>query len=404
MDSHRPETAMKQTDFDAIVVGAGVGGAASAYYLRRAGLRVLVVDKAYLPRYKACGGAIPRPTLDRFPFSFDDVIRAAPSEFRLTFPGLPPVDVPLPDRPIAMVLRGDFDAYLLHRSDAEVLVGQAVTAVTETGDRVQVQVGGRQLTARYLVAADGAASTVARRLGLRRNRELRGALEAEVPLNGSQSLRSEFGDRAIFSLGVIPWGYGWVFPKGETLSVGIGHFRTGRVDLRPALRSELERLGIKADGVELHGHPLPCYQAPLWPLWYGVPQENLSSRRCLLVGDAAGLVDPLIGEGIRYAITSARLAADAITRDDLTGYEAAVWQAVGHSLATAGLTANLYYRWPKLCVSLGLRNPATICQFLDVLLERSSYEGMGRRVLAATVRWQLSGREMVGSRQPMVDG
>ena len=195
---------MKRADFDVVVVGAGAGGAASAYYLGQAGLGVLVVDKARLPRYKACGGAIPCSTLDRFPFSFEGVIRAAPDKVRLTFPGLPPVDAPLPERPIAMVLRSEFDAYLLGRSDAEVLAGQAVTGVTEAGGAVQVQVGERKITARYVVAADGAASTVARCLGLRRNRQLGGTLEAEIPLNGDRSLRAEYGSRAIFSLGAIP--------------------------------------------------------------------------------------------------------------------------------------------------------------------------------------------------------
>ena len=207
--------AMVGTDFDVIVVGAGPGGAASAYYLGDAGLRVLVVDKAHLPRYKACGGAIPRPTLERFPFPFEDVIQAAPSEVRITYPGLLAVNAPLPERTVAMVLRSEFDAYLLARADAEVLTGQPVTGVSENRDVVQVQVGEQQLSARYLVAADGAASTVARCLGLRRNRKLRGTLEAEIPLNGSQSLRSEYGDRAVFSLGVIPWGYVWLFFPGE---------------------------------------------------------------------------------------------------------------------------------------------------------------------------------------------
>ena len=85
---------MARPEFDVIVAGAGAGGAAAAYYLTQAGLRVLVVERACLPRYKACGGAIPRPALERLPFTFDGVIRAAPGEVRLTFPGLAPVDLP----------------------------------------------------------------------------------------------------------------------------------------------------------------------------------------------------------------------------------------------------------------------------------------------------------------------
>jgi flavin-dependent dehydrogenase len=103
------------------------------------------------------------------------------------------------------------------------------------------------------------------------------------------------------------------------------------------------------------------------------------------------LLDPLIGEGIRYAIISARLAAEAIAADDLAGYEEAIWREIGHSLATAGMVANFYYRLPRLSYQIGLRNPATLRHVLDILTEKTSYEGIGRRLLAATVGWLLFG-------------
>lgn len=408
---------MSQPDFDVIVAGAGASGAANAYYLTQAGLKVLVVDKARLPRYKACGGAIPRVALDRFPFDFDDVIQGVPSDVRLTFSGFPAVDAPLPDQPVVMVMRSKFDAFLLSHSSAEVLDGMTVTGVSESDDRVHVEVeslcpasptrrggrrwdcskrGKRRFAARYLVGADGATSTVARSLGLRPGRRLGGTLEAQVPLNGNCTLQEEYGSRAVFSLAVVPWGYAWVFPKGDCLSVGIGRFRPGRVDLHTSLQCEVARLGIDLKGVELHGHPLPGYQAPPWPFWRGQPQERLSTRRCLLVGDAAGLVDPLLGEGIRYAIHSARLAAEFIADDDLSGYEAAIWQEIGHSLATAELTANTYYRFPRQCYQLGLQNPAVLRQLTDLLAGRFSYEGIGRRLLAITARWLIGGRKTEG--------
>jgi flavin-dependent dehydrogenase len=144
---------------------------------------------------------------------------------------------------------------------------------------------------------------------------LGGAIEAELVSGANEEFRARFGRTALFCLGAVPWGYAWVFPKGDGLSVGICQFRPGRVGLRAGLRREMVPRGIRLNGVRLHGHALPGYQAPPWPFWRHRPQERLSTRRCVLVGDATGLVDPLLAEGIRYAISSARLAARAILKE-----------------------------------------------------------------------------------------
>jgi flavin-dependent dehydrogenase len=120
---------------------------------------------------------------------------------------------------------------------------------------------------------------------------------------------------------------------------------------------------IRLDGLTLHGHPIPLY----------LGRQRIATRRTLLVGDAAGLVDPFNGEGIRFAIKSGKLAAEAILAGRPEGYERLVWRQIGarHRLAL-GL-AVLFYQFPRLCFSLGVRNPFVTYAFADLMAERSGY-------------------------------
>ena len=137
-------------------------------------------------------------------------------------------------------------------------------------------------------------------IGLRRRRLLTAAIEAEVTPDAETWER--YAGKALFDLGALPFGYLWVFAKKEHLSVGIAQFSGKYAPLRQTLLREMAHLGIDLTGARLHGHTLPLYQGA----------EPRGTARTLLVGDAAGLVDPLSGEGIRHAIASGKIAAQAI--------------------------------------------------------------------------------------------
>jgi geranylgeranyl reductase family protein len=370
-------------DYDVLVVGAGPAGASAAYWLGEAGQRVLVLERAGLPRYKACGGGLPTAVLSRFPFDFSPVVERRIGRVRFRYVDGREVVAQLPDQPIAMVMRDRFDLHILNHSRADVRDGVMVVAVTQDGTGAEVLTkSGEIYRARYVVGADGVNSRVARSVGLRQDRAVGITIEVEVPVE--DGLLDEYADTVLLLFGMPYPGYQWIFPKAEHLSVGTGAFTATPVRMREALRREMARLGIRLDGLRHRGHALPVYRQ----------NEPLHREHVVLVGDAAGLVDPLLGEGIRHAVDSGKWAAEAILAGDLPAYTRRIHRKIGNDMLWGLRFSHLFYSHPLGGFELGVRNRLVVQEILELLAGRASY----RHLAAYAVPYVLRG---IGKRLPV---
>ena len=360
--------------FDCIISGAGPAGAYLGYLVSALGFKCLILEKKSVPRYKTCGGGLTKRTIDLLPFSLDGIIEDMAFRARLGFGRGLTAEAASEQPMIGLVMRSKFDSYLVSKAEeagAMVLTDTAFeNASLSHGGSIDVKTSKGVFKALILAGADGVNSRVAREMGLWKNGVGCPAVEAEV-YPADQRLMDVWRGCVDFDFGAVSKGYGWVFPKADHLSVGV--FSTDRKvkDLKGSLLKYLSEKGL--DEMEIKG-----FRGHMIPL--GPHEGPFANKNSLLVGDAAGLADPITGEGIYHALRQAEIAARCIARSltdsksDLATYNNLVKKEFLQELRYAKRLARLFYDLPRLShLLVKAKKDRIIGYHLDIITGRKTY-------------------------------
>ncbi len=308
---------------DVCIVGAGPAGSTAAKFLSEKGFKVNLIDKEKFPRDKPCGGGLPYQILTRYPYidnenfvdsySYGGYAYSSSLNHKIVVRDHEPI--------LAMTLRKKFDKNLVDlavEKGVDFADGKAVVNVEITNDKALVFLNdGTSISCDIVIGADGVFSKIAEKTGLRKSGEGTGICiynEYEVDEKTIDEIAGRERFVSILSRFQNIYGYGWVFPKNKHLNIGIGEVgyrpknrpKINFVNLYKNFFSTLKKLKIIPEELEInryHGGSLPI-----------VPLKQTYCNRTILVGDAAGFINPFSGEGIYYAMVSGEIASIVIEK------------------------------------------------------------------------------------------
>ncbi|MHA1973433.1 MAG: geranylgeranyl reductase family protein [Candidatus Hodarchaeales archaeon] len=306
--------------YDIVIVGGGPSGTSAAYHASKHGLRVLLLEKETYPRDKPCGGALSTRTLDLLGDEAKKSINSTIQETRIVSPSLK--NFVVDDISGNFVVREIFDQAMAidaKKVGAEIFEDTTVDNINVSNDGIyEIETTKGNYRSKYLILANGVRNDVlVRKMGIRNrwpDRYLATTVVSETPINLSELKSRVTIDKAtlVIFFGVVPRGYGWLFVKDGFLNIGIG-----------ATAEDLEGKSSKKVYNEFINllysknyipKDLVLTKAKGHRLVFRKPAKKTVFDNLLLVGDVAGFVSPVTGEGLYYGIKSGQLAVEAIIR------------------------------------------------------------------------------------------
>ena len=341
----------ERAEWDVAVVGGGPAGLAAASASAAAGARTVVLERAEHPRYKTCGGGLlgvsQAAVAGQIALPVRDEVRSA----TFTLRGGSEFTRSNPDPLLAMVVRDEFDAALLGRareSGAVVRQRVQVRAIDQADGRAIARLAdGTAVSATVIIGADGSSGVTARHLGAKFAQvDLGLELEIAVP----EPVGRRWAGRLLLDWGAIPGSYGWVFPKGDRLTVGVIAARGQGDATKGYLREFVGRLGLAGyEAVRDSGHLTRC-RADDSPLRRG---------QVIVAGDAAGLLEPWTREGISFALRSGALAGEHAAKAATAGDPAATESSLDEYVAAVNATLVPDMRAGRVLLSAFTRHAGT---------------------------------------------
>lgn len=370
--------------YDVAIVGSGPAGSTAAHVLGSHGIRVLLVEKATLPRHKTCGGGIVYRAIQQIPAEINGCIEKKCYIAEVNVLDINKKFSTKRSNPIVtMTMRENFDFSLLSIARHKGVIIEHNCEVADVAiqtDCVKLQTNRGDFFAKFVIAADGALSTIAKKMNWDHSHLLIPALECEVSV--SDDTFERFSHASRFDFGMIPDGYAWVFPKKRHLSIGVLSMRRGAANLNELFIKYLQAIGINhIDKIERHGYIIPV--RPRTP--------PFARERVLLTGDAAGFADPVTAEGISFAIQSGRIAAQAILDGKFDAlrtmklYDAEIERQILPELQSGSMLAVLLYEHPRLRALIFKLYGEKLTEIMtDIFMGEKTYRGILTRSFQPT--------------------
>ena len=382
--------------WDVAVIGAGPGGLAAAHAAASAGARTIVLERAEHPRYKTCGGGLIGPSLavanPRITVPARDTVAA----ITFTENGRRAFTRRSPGRPVlTMVRRDDFDFAWYEAAvaaGAQVRQHAQVRTLDQDADAATVTLAdGETITARYVIGADGSAAISSRHVGVTFDQQ---DLGLEVEVAATPADRAAYRGRVLLDWGPVPGSYGWIFPKDDQLTVGVIMEKGRGAETKRYLADLLAQRGLTDRHVlRDSGHLTRCRH----------PDAPLRRGRVLVVGDAAGLLEPWTREGISYALRSGTWAGEVAARApspaQLAEYDQQVARHLAPEMAAGRRLLRVFARHPRL-IHAAFATPIGWRAFEAVCRGDLSMADVVRRPLLRTLINLLGGRPVRGVVRP----